>query len=356
MNQSVLLRVRDLKTSFFTYGGEVKSVDGVSFDLSRGETIAVVGESGCGKSVTALSVLRLLGDTGKVKEGSVTFDGEDLLAKTEEEMRDVRGNKISMVFQDPMTSLNPLLTIRTQLVETLRLHRGMGPLEAKRRAVELLELVGIPNAAKRLGQYPFQFSGGMRQRVMIAMALSCNPMLLIADEPTTALDVTVQAQIMDLIKGLKEKFGSSVILITHDLGVVAGMAQRVLVMYAGRFVEEGPVKAIYGNPKHPYTWGLLKSVPRLHAEEKKRLVPILGQPPDLIQPPKGCRFNPRCNYALRICLEEQPEFKEIDPGHQVACWRYDPQAPAMVFGNGDGDGGGAGRGSKSSKGRKGAKS
>jgi oligopeptide transport system ATP-binding protein len=327
----LLLEVKDLRTSFFTYAGEVRAVDGVSFHLEKGEAIGIVGESGCGKSVTALSVMRLLSDTGKIMSGAVTFDGEDMLGKTEEEMEHVRGNKISMVFQDPMTSLNPVLRIGLQMSEVLRLHQGMTRKQALAKAAEMLDLVGIPNPRQRLAQYPHQFSGGMRQRVMIATALSCNPQLLIADEPTTALDVTVQAQILDLMRGLKDRLRTSIILITHDLGVVAGMASRVLVMYAGKIIEEGPVKSIYSRPKHPYTWGLLGSIPRLNAKDKRRLVPIHGQPPDLIEPPPGCRFNPRCGHALRICLSQEPPLNEIGSAHQVACWRYHPQAPPLVL-------------------------
>jgi len=322
-----LLQVRDLKTSFFTYAGEVKAVDGVSFDLGRGEVVAIVGESGCGKSVTALSIMRLISDPGRIVSGSIIFDGEDLVQKSEEEMQAIRGNEISMIFQDPMTSLNPVLSIGTQIMEVLRIHQKMSPREARERAVEMLSLVGIPNADRRLSQYPHQFSGGMRQRVMIAMALACNPKLLIADEPTTALDVTVQAQIMELMKELKDKFDTSIMLITHDLGVVAGMASRVLVMYAGKIIEEGTVRDIYYNPQHPYTWSLLRSVPRLDAASKKRLLPIHGQPPDLLDPPKGCRFNPRCDYALKICLQEEPEYTYVNGGHKVACWRQHPEAP-----------------------------
>jgi len=329
-----LLEVENLRTSFFTYAGEVRAVDDVSFHLDRGEAIAVVGESGCGKSVTALSVMRLLAETGKIVSGRITFDGQDLLAKSEEDMQKIRGNDISMIFQDPMTSLNPVLSIGTQLTEVLRLHQKMDGGQARARAIELLSLVGIPNPDRRLAEFPHQFSGGMRQRVMIAMALACNPKLLIADEPTTALDVTVQAQIMDLMRELKQKFQTSIILITHDLGVVAGMASRVLVMYAGKLIEQGPVKDIYFRPKHPYTWALLKSVPVLSATEKRRLVPIYGQPPDLIAPPEGCRFNPRCEHALRICLTKEPPFTDLGGGHRVACWRYDPQAPPLTFGEG----------------------
>lgn len=333
-----LLEVRNLRTSFFTYAGEVRAVDDVSLDLARGEAIGIVGESGCGKSVTALSVMRLLSDTGRIMSGSALLDGEDLFAKTEEEMQQVRGNQISMVFQDPMTTLNPVLSIGLQMTEVLLLHQGMNQRQARERAVEMLGLVGIPNPDKRLAQYPHQFSGGMRQRVMIAIALSCNPKLLIADEPTTALDVTVQAQILDLMRDLKKRLGTSIILITHDLGVVAGMAARVLVMYAGKIIEEGPVASIYHQSRHPYTWALLRSIPRLHEKDKRRLVPIHGQPPDLLAPPSGCRFNPRCSHALRICLEQEPAFTEINTGHRVACWRYHSQAPPLELVNGKGEG------------------
>lgn len=328
---TTLLEVQNLRTSFFTYGGEVKAVDGISFTLGRGEVIAVVGESGCGKSQTALSILRLLAESGKIVGGSIRFDGRDLLRCSDVEMRAVRGNEISMIFQDPMTCLNPLLTIGTQLTEVLRLHQKMNGRDARRRAVEMLDVVGIPNPERRLRQYPHEFSGGMRQRVMIAMALATNPKLLIADEPTTALDVTVQAQIMDLMRDLRGRFDTSIILITHDLGVVAGMAERVLVMYAGKIIEEGPVRDIFAAPRHPYTWGLIKSVPRLNDQHQRRLVPIHGQPPDLIAPPAGCRFHPRCEYALNVCLEDQPEFSGETGAHRVACWRYHAEAPQLVF-------------------------
>ncbi len=324
-----LLEIRGLKTSFFTPGGEVKSVDGVSLTVGKGEAIAIVGESGCGKTVTALSIMRLIAEPGRIVSGSIFFDGEDLATKSETQMEKIRGDRISMVFQDPMTSLNPVLTIGTQITEVLRLHQEMGRRQARARAAELLGLVGLPNPDRRLSQYPHQFSGGMRQRVLIAMAVACNPQLLIADEPSTALDVTVQAQIMDLMRDLGSRLGTSIILITHDLGVVAGMASRVLVMYAGKIVEEGPVKDIYYRPMHPYTWGLLKSVPRLNSAEKKRLVPIQGQPPDLIAPPTGCRFNPRCNHALEVCLRHEPMSASFSDGHQVACWRYHAQAPVF---------------------------
>jgi oligopeptide transport system ATP-binding protein len=328
-----LLTVKNLATSFFTYAGEVKAVGGVSFEVGKGEAVAIVGESGCGKSVTALSILRLIPDPGKVLAGSILLDGRDLLALSEPEMQRVRGKDISMIFQDPMTSLNPVLTIGTQVMEAILRHQKIEKAGARARAIETLEMVRIPNPDRRLAQYPHQLSGGMRQRAMIAMALSCNPKLVIADEPTTSLDVTIQAQIIDLLKELRGATGTSVILITHNLGVVAGLADRVVVMYAGKIAEYGPVKGIYGNPRHPYTWGLLKSVPRLDAAEKRRLVPIYGQPPDLLKPPAGCRFHPRCEHAMRICRTEEPPYVAVngDESHQTACWLAHPAAPAVAW-------------------------
>ncbi len=325
-HEDILLDVRNLSTHFSLHTGVVKAVRNVSFSLKRGEAIAIVGESGCGKSVTALSIMRLIPEPGRIVSGQIMFENEDLVKKSEEQMRRIRGNSIGMVFQDPMTSLNPVLTIATQMCEVLRLHQGMSAQDARRRAIHMLDIVGIPQPERRLSQYPHQFSGGMRQRVMIAMALACNPKLLIADEPTTALDVTIQAQILELMKALKQEFNSSIILITHDLGVVAGLAARVLVMYAGQIVESGDVRSLYYNPKHPYTWGLLKSVPRLDALEKRRLVPILGQPPDLIAPPKGCAFESRCPHAMKVCVEHDPPLVEVSAGHAVACWGYHPRA------------------------------
>lgn len=284
-----LLEVRDLRTYFHTQDGIVKAVDGVSFYVNRGETLGIVGESGCGKSVTSLSIMRLIPTPpGKIAGGQILFDGEDLLQASEEEMRHIRGNRIAMIFQDPMTSLNPVLTIGRQITESLELHLKLTKKEARDRAIELLDMVGIPSASKRLDNYPHQFSGGMRQRVMIAMALSCNPELLIADEPTTALDVTIQAQILELINRLREELGTAVILITHDLGVVAGMTDRVTVMYAGKVVEEGPTSEIFANPRMPYTIGLLRSIPRLDEERGRRLTPIRGLPPNLIDLPPIC--------------------------------------------------------------------
>ncbi len=322
-----LLEVRNVSTSFFTYSGEVKAVRDVSFHVDTGEAIAIVGESGCGKSVTALSIMQLVAPPGKIIDGQIFFNGRDLLKLSENQMQHVRGNEIGMIFQDPMTSLNPVLTIQTQIVESIMLHQNVTREQAVKRCVELLHMVGIPSPERRLGSYPHEFSGGMRQRVMIAMALACNPMLLIADEPTTALDVTIQAQIISLMAELKKKLNMSIILITHDLGVVAGLAQRVLVMYAGKVIETGTVRDIYYHAQHPYTWGLLKSVPRLDAEEKKKLVPILGQPPDLISPPTGCPFAPRCDYAMSICANEPPDYTKLSDHHKVACWLQYPLAP-----------------------------
>lgn len=316
-----ILEVKGLKTQFFTQDGIVNAVNGVSYRVDEGETVGIVGESGCGKSVSVLSVMRLIPQPpGKIVGGQVIFEGRDLLKLSEDEMRQVRGNKISMVFQDPMTSLNPVLTIARQMTEGMELHLGLDHQQARKRAIELLEMVNIPQAKDRIDDYPHQFSGGMRQRVMIAMGLSCNPQLLIADEPTTALDVTIQAQILDLVRDLKQKIGMAIIWITHDLGIVAGLADRVLVMYAGYIIESAPVKEIYGDPRHPYTLGLLGSIPRLDAERKKKLTPIEGLPPDLIDPPPGCPFAPRCRFAIEQCLAENPTLQPVALNHHVACW------------------------------------
>ena len=321
---SALLDVRGLKTYFFTRDGVVRAVDGVSFSIVRGETLAIVGESGCGKSVTSLSILRLIASPpGRTVEGSVVFEGRDLLELSEAEMRKVRGDAISMIFQEPMTSLNPVLTIGRQIAEVLILHRGLSREDAMRSAVEMLRLVKIPEPERRVGEYPHQLSGGMRQRVMIAMALACEPRLLIADEPTTALDVTIQAQILDLMRELKARTGAAIMLITHDLGVVAEMAQRVVVMYAGRKVEEGPVEALFANPRHPYTRGLLDSIPKLGAASRgagTRLTEIAGTVPSLSESIVGCAFAPRCAYATVRCQNEYPPFEEKIPGHGAACW------------------------------------
>jgi oligopeptide transport system ATP-binding protein len=319
-----LLAVTDLHTQFFTRDGVVRAVDGVSFELDQGETLGIVGESGCGKSVTALSLMRLIPQPpGKIVKGAIIFDGADVLKMDDDEVRGIRGNNIAMIFQDPMTSLNPVLTISRQITEALELHLKMDKSEARKRTVELLDLVGIPSAKKRMDDYPHQFSGGMRQRVMIAMALSCNPKLILADEPTTALDVTIQAQILELLKGLAREFRTAFILITHDLGVVAGMTQRIHVMYAGKIVEKADTGELFANPKMPYTWGLLRSIPRLDEKRKSKLVPIEGLPPDLIAPPPGCRFEPRCQYRRDVCREKEPELKRIPnakPDHEARCW------------------------------------
>ncbi|MFQ3664200.1 MAG: ABC transporter ATP-binding protein [Chloroflexaceae bacterium] len=315
-----LLEVRNLQTHFHSQDGVVKAVDGVSFSVDRGETLGIVGESGCGKSVTSLSIMRLIpSPPGKIAGGQILFDGEDLLQQSEEQMRHIRGNRIAMIFQDPMTSLNPVLTIGRQITESLELHLKLSRREAQNRAVELLDMVGIPSASKRLDNYPHQFSGGMRQRVMIAMALSCNPELLIADEPTTALDVTIQAQILELINRLKEELNTAVIIITHDLGVVAGMTDRVTVMYAGRVVEEGPTREIFESPRMPYTIGLLRSIPRLDEARGRKLNPIRGLPPNLINLPPICAFSPRCDFVQERCVTSRPELRAVGVGHHVAC-------------------------------------
>lgn len=317
-----LLDVQDLKTHFKTKGGWVRAVDGVSFKVKPGEKVAIVGESGCGKSVTSLSIMRLIPQPpGKFMGGNIYFDDRDLLAMPESEMRRIRGGQIGMIFQDPMTCLNPTMTVGNQIAEGLRIHLKLSANEAQRRALSLLEQVGIPVPHERINQYPHQFSGGMRQRVMIAIALACNPKLLIADEPTTALDVTVQAQILELISGICSEFGASLILITHDLGVVAGVADRVVVMYAGKVVEEAPTEELFANPRHPYTRGLLASVPRLDELRQSELKTIEGAPPDLQNPPTGCPFMPRCFHARQVCYT----MPALDPlpgmdAHHKACW------------------------------------
>jgi len=327
-----LLKVDGLKVSFFTYAGEVKAVDDISFEVNEGETFAIVGESGCGKSVTSLSIMRLLSKPGKIVSGSIVFNGEDLVKKSEQQMQAIRGKQIAMISQDPMTSLNPVMTIGHQIMEILLKHEKVSKIDARKKAVEMLKLVGIPEPEGRLNCYPHQFSGGMRQRVMIAMALCCNPKLLIADEPTTALDVTIQAQIMELLKDLKTKVNTSIVLITHDLGIVAGLADKVMVMYAGKIVEMANTEEIYYNPRHPYTWGLLNSVPRLDYKEKKKLVSIDGQPPDLLKPPNGCAFHPRCNHVMKICLKQQPKLMDVGNGHKAACWLNHSLAPKVDIG------------------------
>jgi oligopeptide/dipeptide ABC transporter ATP-binding protein len=315
--------VRDLQTQFSTSGGVVRAVDGVSWDVRAGETVALVGESGCGKSVSALSVMRLVSaPAGRIVGGEVRFKGRDLLGLSDEEMRKIRGRDIAMIFQEPMTSLNPVLTIGRQLTESLEIHLGMTPEQARARAGEILGLVGIADAERRLRQYPHQFSGGMRQRIMIAMALSCNPALILADEPTTALDVTIQAQILELLKSLSRKLGAAMLIITHNLGVVARYADRVNVMYAGRIVERGTAREIYANPRHPYTLGLLRSVPRLDEPRRAKLEPIPGQPPDLTRLPAGCAFAPRCSFAVERCRRDRPELELVAADHTAACWEW----------------------------------
>jgi oligopeptide transport system ATP-binding protein len=310
-----------LRTQFFTEEGVVRAVDGVSYDVEEGETLGLVGESGCGKSVSALSILRLIPNPpGKIVGGEIIFEGEDLLKLDEEEIRHIRGNRIAMVFQEPMTSLNPVLTIGRQLTEALELHMKMDGHAAEKRAADLLEMVGIPEAKNRLGDYPHQYSGGMRQRVMIAMALSCNPKLLLADEPTTALDVTIQAQILEIMARLSRDLGTAVVIITHNLGVVARYADRVNVMYAGKVIEMATARELYSNPRHPYTIGLLKSVPRLDQGRKDRLVPIEGVPPDLVNVPAGCSFAPRCAYKIDKCTVETPPLMSAGDKHEAACW------------------------------------
>lgn len=316
-----LLEVKELKTRFSTPDGVVNAVNGISYSLERGEAMGIVGESGCGKSVSVLSIMRIIPDPpGKIVGGEVLFEGRDLLKMGLRDLRAVRGNQIAMIFQDPLTSLNPVLTIGRQISEAVLLHTDMDKKQARQRTVELLDMVGIPEAENRLNEYPHQFSGGMRQRVMIAMALSCDPQILIADEPTTALDVTIQAQIVDLVKRLQDELGMAVIWITHDLGVVAGFVDKVLVMYAGHIVEAAPLKEFYANPRHPYSIGLLGSLPRLDAKTQEKLISIDGLPPDLIDMPDCCPFVARCKHAVDRCNNENPLLRQVGPNHQIACW------------------------------------
>ena len=320
-----LLEVKNLQTYFFTEEGVVRAVDGVDWEVEEGETLGLVGESGCGKSVTALSILRLIPNPpGRIVNGEILFEGKDLLQVSDAEMRSIRGNRIAMVFQEPMTSLNPVLSIGAQVMESIQLHMGMDDDDAKARAVELLELVGIPEGEARLNDYPHQFSGGMRQRVMIAMALSCDPKLLLADEPTTALDVTIQAQVLEIMAKLAKELGTAVIVITHNLGVVARYADRVNVMYAGKIVETGSAVDIFKDPRHPYTVGLMESVPRLDETEHVRLATIEGQPPLLIDPIPGCPFEPRCDWRIDKCATDAPVLETRSDGHAASCWR-DPK-------------------------------
>ena len=316
-----LLEVKDLRVSFFTPAGEVKAVGGSSYDLNYGEVMGIVGESGSGKSVEAYSIIGLLQSPGKVIGGSISFEGQDVLAKSKEEMTDFRGREVAMIFQNPMTCLNPVYTVGNQLVEALRAHdKSISAEDAKKRAMEMMELVGINNVARRMRQYPHEFSGGMRQRVMIAMGLICHPKLLIADEPTTALDVTIQAQILELMKELQKKTHMGIVFITHNLGVVAEICDKVSVMYAGKIVEQGPVNDIFYTPGHPYTVGLLRSMPRVDADSYERLIPIEGTPVDMLNPPEGCPFAPRCEHAMKVCLQKMPPYVELGDGHRSACW------------------------------------
>ena len=325
-----VLEVRDLRISFSTYAGEVQAVRGASFDLRRGETLAIVGESGSGKSVAARSIMGLNPPANTiVRGGHIMFEGEDILKHSERRMQRIRGPKIAMVFQDPMTSLDPTMRVGRQISESLKKHLGLKGRQATERAVELLKLVGIPNAEERVRQYPHQFSGGMRQRVVIAIALACDPQVLIADEPTTALDVTIQAQILDLMRDLQDRIGTSIILITHDLGVVASTAHRVGVMYGGRIVETGTVREIFYGPRMPYTWGLLASIPLPNADRSQELIPIPGTPPDALDPPKGCPFTARCPYAMKICGDEMPDRTTFSNEHWAACWLHHPMAPKV---------------------------
>ncbi len=323
-----ILKVEGLKTSFMTSSGEVQAVRGVSFGVRKGEILGIVGESGSGKSVTSMTILRLLADTARIKEGAIRFEGKDLTKVSEKEMRAIRGQKIAMIFQDPMSSLNPLVPVGKQVAEIMKIHHPeMKPEQLKQRTLELFEQVRIPEAAKRLRSYPHEFSGGMRQRVMIAMALANRPDLLIADEPTTALDVTIQDQILKQLRSLQREYGTSIIFITHDLGVVAELCDRVVVMYGGLIMEEAPIEEIFANPLHPYTMGLLASIPGVHKDKSERLQSIAGSPPDMTSPPAGCPFAPRCPYARNICAAECPPYVQAC-GHRAMCWLLQPDAPA----------------------------
>jgi len=315
-----VLQVKDLKTQFFTDDGVVKAVDGVSFDLHPGETLGIVGESGCGKSVTALSILRLVQEPGRITNGQILFKGTDIVTMPDDDVRDIRGKDIAMIFQDPLSSLNPVLKVGYQIEEAMEAHTRISGKVALSRAIQLLKQVRIPAAESRVEDYPHQFSGGMRQRAMIAMGLANKPSILIADEPTTALDVTVQAQILELLRDLNQETKTAIILITHNMGVVAGLCKRVLVMYAGRIVEQGPVEQIFHDPQHPYTWSLLQSIPRLDADRKDRLLSIEGLPPDLIKPPSGCRFHPRCRFRIERCFHDDPSLMDVGPDQAAACW------------------------------------
>lgn len=334
-NREYILEINNLKTSFYTHVGEVQAVRGISFKMKKGDVMGIVGESGSGKSVTALSVMKLIDSPGKIKEGSIIFDGKDITNYTENQMSNIRGNEIAMIFQDPMTSLNPVFKIKDQMVEVIERHQKLGKHKATERALEMLRLVGIPEPERRINSYPHEFSGGMRQRAMIATALSCSPKLLIADEPTTALDVTIQAQILDIMRDISVKTGTSIILITHDLGVIAETCNDLIVMYGGMPMEMGSVEDIFANPQHPYTQGLLKSVPRMDREQKERLKPIAGSPPDLLKPPAGCPFSTRCPHVMQICKEQPAPMFKVGEDHTSACWLLHEDAPAVEgFGKG----------------------
>ena len=324
-----ILEVKNMRTSFFTHIGEVQAVRDVSFDLHKGEILGIVGESGSGKSVTMMSVMKLLQESGKIVEGEVLFKGKDLVKMTAKEMNMIRGNQMSMVFQDPMTALNPVYTVGNQIAEVIMRHKKVSAAEAKKMAVSMLKLVGIPSPEDRVNNYPHEFSGGMRQRAMIAMALSCDPELLIADEPTTALDVTIQAQVLDLMQDIQKELNTSIILITHDLGVVAETCNRVIVMYGGIILEEASVEKLFAKPSNPYTVGLLRSVPDPTKNTKEKLIPIKGTPPDLLKPPLGCPFCKRCDHAMQICAEELPPLFEVEQNHKSRCWLMHEDAPTV---------------------------
>ncbi|MDX9918011.1 MAG: ABC transporter ATP-binding protein [Gudongella sp.] len=334
-NRDYILKIDNLKTSFFTHVGEVQAVRGISFSVKKGDVLGIVGESGSGKSVTALSVMKLIDSPGRIKEGRIIFDGKDITNFSEHQMSNLRGNEIAMIFQDPMTSLNPVFKIKDQMIEVIERHQKLGKKKSTERAIEMLKLVGIPEPEKRINSYPHEFSGGMRQRAMIATALSCSPKLLIADEPTTALDVTIQAQILDIMRDISEKLGTSIILITHDLGVIAETCKDLIVMYGGMPMEMGNVDELFENPQHPYTQGLLKSVPRMDRDERERLKPIAGSPPDLLKPPAGCPFSTRCPYVMQICQEEPSPMFTVGENHTSACWLLHQDAPEVEgFGKG----------------------
>lgn len=329
MNNNVILEVKNLKTSFYTHLGEVQAVRGVNFTVKKGDILGIVGESGSGKSVTALSIMRLIEEPGRIKEGQIVFDGKDITKISDKAMSDIRGKDMAMIFQDPMTSLNPVYTIQNQIVEVIRRHTDLNKEDARKKAIEMLHKVGIPEPEKRITSYPHEFSGGMRQRAMIATAMSCDPKLLIADEPTTALDVTIQAQILELMKKLISEMGASIILITHDLGVIAEICTDIIVMYGGMMMEKGTIDEIFYNPQNPYTVGLHNSIPKMHASQKDRLIPIDGSPPDLLLPPAGCPFSPRCPHAMSVCVEEMPPMFKLGGTHGSACWLLHENAPEV---------------------------